>query len=148
MNTQEKLNTMKDVVRANFVVILALLLVFSSIANIIFYHRLSALKDNPQKAVQDQTEKLIKKVSKLINLPSDEQPTIATVSDPTLLKDQPFFAKAEKGFKVLIYANAGKSVLYDPFENKVVEVASINIGGQSTPAPTPSPTPSPSLKRK
>lgn len=146
MEIKDKTNLVKDLVRTNFVIILALLLVFSSISNIIFYHRLSALKDNPQKAVQDQTAKLIKKVSKLINLPPDEQPTIATVSNPELLKDQPFFAKAEKGFKVLIYATAGKSILYDPFDNKVIEVASINIGNQSAPAPTPTPTPAPNKK--
>ncbi|MDP3696617.1 MAG: hypothetical protein Q8R55_01135 [Candidatus Taylorbacteria bacterium] len=146
MDTPEKLNTVKTFVQANFIGILAALLIFSSIANIIFYRKLSSIKDNPQQVVQEQTEKLIKRVSKLINLPSGEQPTIATVSDPELLKDQPFFAKAEKGFKVLIYANSGKSILYDPFENKVVEVASINIGGQSTPAPTPTPSPTPKKK--
>ena len=67
--------------------------------------------------------------AEFIVLPEDEQPTIATVSDPEVLKGQPFFAKAKKGFKVLIYANAKKSILYDPFENKVVETASMNIGG-------------------
>lgn len=128
MEIKDKLNLIQDFVRANLIVILASLLIFSSIANIAFYHKLSSLRNNPQQAVQEQTEKLIKKVSKLINLPTDERPTIATVSDPELLKDQPFFTKAEKGFKVLIYANAGKSILYDPFDNKVVEVASINVG--------------------
>lgn len=127
---QDKLNLIRDFVRANLIAVLASLLIFSSIANIAFYHKLSSIKKNPQQAVQDQTENLIKKVSKLINLPTDEQPTIATVSDPEQLKDQPFFAKAEKGFKVLIYATAGKSILYDPFNNKIVETASINIGAK------------------
>ena len=141
-----RLNLIKDFVRANLFVILSCLLIFSSLANIIFYHKLSVLRDNPQQAVQEQTAKLIKKVAKLINLPSGEEPTIATVSDPALLKGQPFFAKAEKGFKVLIYASSGKSILYDPFENKVVEVASINIGTQPQVTSTPSPSATPKKK--
>lgn len=148
MAVQDKLTTIKNLVRANLIGVLALLLIFSSIANIAFYNKLSAIKDDPQQAVQEQTEKLIKRVAKLINLPPDEKPTIATVSDPALLKDQPFFAKAEKGFKVLIYSSAGKSILYDPFENKIIETASINIGTQTTPAPTLISTPAPASKKK
>ncbi len=114
----------KNFVKTRLTGILGVLLIITSIANVVFYHQLSDIKQNPQKAVQEETARIIKKVSKLINLP-DEQPTIATVSDPELLKDQPFFAKAEKGFKVLIYANIGKSILYDPVKNKVIEVASM-----------------------
>ena len=150
---KEAFDKVSNFIRANLIGVLAFLLIFSSIANIAFYHKLSNIKEDPQQAVQEQTEKLIKRVAKLINLPTDEQPTIATVSDPSLLKDQPFFAKAKKGFKVLIYANAGKTVLYDPFDNKVVEVASLNIGNQEPPPPTPSTssgqaTPTPTPKRK
>ena len=51
---------------------------------------------------------------------------MATVSDPEKLKDQPFFAKAQKGDKVLIYSNSQKAILYSPTEDKIVEVAPIN----------------------
>jgi hypothetical protein len=59
-------------------------------------------------------------------LPADETPTIATVSDPEKLKDQPFFANAKKGDKVLIFSNSAKAILYSPTEDKIVEVAPIN----------------------
>ncbi len=72
------------------------------------------------------TDELINKVSLLIDLPN-ESPTIATVSDKNELKDQPFFAKAENGDKVLIYAQARKAYLYRPSSNKMIEVAPINI---------------------
>ena len=148
MNTQEKVNQLRTFIQANLIGILASLLIFSSIANVAFYNKLKSLKNSPQQAVQEQNENLIKKVSKLINLPADEQPTIATVSDPEVLKSQPFFAKAEKGFKVLIYADAGKSILYDPFENKIIEVASINPNRETT-TPLPIQTPkSSTLKKK
>ena len=78
---------------------------------------------------QDQTEaqKLVSQISKFLILPTDEEPTVATVSDPEVLKDQPFFAGAKLGYKVLIYAKAKKAILYDPVVNKIVNVAPINL---------------------
>ena len=68
---------------------------------------------------------VIKAVGELIMLPEDEEPTVATVTDPTKLKDQAFFANAKTGHKVLIYTQARKAFLYDPEANKLVEVAPI-----------------------
>ena len=70
---------------------------------------------------------LIEEVGKVIVLPTDEKPTIATVTDIEKLKGQPFFEKAKEGYRVLIYTNNKKAVLYDPFEKRVVEVGSLNL---------------------
>ncbi len=67
-------------------------------------------------------------VGRLIVLPEDEVPTIATVTDLEALQGQPFFANAKLGDKVLIFAKAGKAILYDPVEQKIVEVAPVNLG--------------------
>ena len=101
-----------------------------------FYTRSNDLKNNPQKVAQEENAALIAAVGKLIFLPEGEKPTIATVTEPEKLKDQPFFTNAKKGDKVLIYTNAGKAILYDPDSNKIVEIAPINIG-QQPPAVTP-----------
>lgn len=85
---------------------------------------------NPQ-AAQEEVKKLVEEVGKLIDLPQGETPTIATVTDVSKLKDQPFFQKAKNGDKVLIYTNARKAILYDPQAKKVIDVAPINIGTQS-----------------
>lgn len=69
----------------------------------------------------DQTKKLVEEVGKLINLPQDEEPTIATVTDVDKLKDQPFFKEAKVGDQVLIYPKAQKSILYDPKNKRIVE---------------------------
>ena len=98
-----------------------------------FAKQFNELKLNPQKFVQEETQKLIEQVGKLVVLPEGEQPTIATVNDPELLKNQPFFAGAKKGDKVLIYTNAKKAILYDPVNNKIIEIAPVNIGA---PQPT------------
>ncbi|OGM96165.1 MAG: hypothetical protein A3B86_02555 [Candidatus Yanofskybacteria bacterium RIFCSPHIGHO2_02_FULL_38_22b] len=105
-----------------------------------FYSQYSDLKENPNKITQEETAKIVGRVSKLMVLPEGETPTLATVSDPEKLQTQPFFAKAKKGDKLLLYANARKAILYDLENNKIVEVAPINIGEPNkSPAPTPRP---------
>jgi len=73
------------------------------------------------------SEEVIEMVGQLMVLPLDEKPTVATVSDPKKLLGQPFFDRAEEGFKVLIYARSGKAILYDPKQDKIVEVGPINF---------------------
>jgi hypothetical protein len=97
-----------------------------------FYSQNGKLKQNSQAVTQAENLKTIESVGKLMVLPDNEQPTIATVVDPEKLKAQPFFAKASKDDKVLIYTNARKAILYSPTQNKIVDVAPINIGGDAT----------------
>jgi len=86
---------------------------------------------NPQASAQEEVKKIVAEVGKLIDLPTGEDPTLATVTDISKLKDQPFFQKAKNGDKVLIYTNSRKAILYDPQAKKVIDVAPINIGSQS-----------------
>jgi len=99
-----------------------------------FYWQTLELRKNPQQNAQKEAQELVDKISKLILLPEGETPTIATVSDPEKLKEQAFFAKAQKDDKVLIYTNAKKAILYNPTSNKIIEVAPISIGN-NIPAP-------------
>ena len=82
-----------------------------------------------QKAVPAETElvMLLKKVNKLIILPENEVPTIATVTDKSKVNNQIFFAKSENGDKALIYTQAKKAFLYRPATDKIIEVMPINI---------------------
>lgn len=84
----------------------------------------------------DQNKALVIEVGKLMELPTDENPQIATVADITKLSSQPFFKKAKNGDKVLIYATARKAILYDPDTKKILDVAPINTG---TPSASPKP---------
>jgi|SRR3989344_3427693 len=77
--------------------------------------------------VVNETQSLLAEVSALIALPNDEEPTIATVSDPEKLRGQPFFANAKAGYKVIIYSKAKKAILYDPIEHKVIDIAPLNL---------------------
>jgi hypothetical protein len=101
------------------------------------YKKTQDLLKNPVLGAQIESQNLVSKVGALMELPKDEQPTVATVSDVSKLKDQPFFAKAKNGYKVLIYSKAQKAILYDPVANKLIEVGPVNIGSQN---PTTAPT--------
>ena len=87
---------------------------------------------NPQEAAKAEVDELVGKVGQLVELPTGETPTLATVSDASKLKNQAFFAKAENGDKVLIYTQARRAVLYRPSTDKVIEIAPINIGSGNT----------------
>ena len=89
-------------------------------------------KAEPEVAAHKEVLDLVAEVGKLIVLPEGEIPTAATVSDPEILKDQPFFKNAKVGDKVLIYTNAKKAYLYDPAAHKLIEVAPLNLAAPSS----------------
>jgi len=82
---------------------------------------------NEQEIARKELSETIKDISKLMVLPEDEEPTLATVTDPKKLEGQTFFAKAKTGDKILIYTNSKKVILYSPSMNKIVEVGSLNL---------------------
>lgn len=106
-----------------------------------FYSQVRLLKQNPQAMAQQESADLVNKIGKLMVLPAGEVPTVATVSDPEALKDQPFFVLAQKGDKVLIYAQAKKAILYSVLLNKIIDVAPLNIGAQAPVTPPAATTP-------
>jgi hypothetical protein len=88
---------------------------------------------DPQVAAQQELDEILAKVSALTVLPEGEKPTLATVTDPAKLADQPFFANAQTGDRVLIYTNAKKAYLYRPSTNQIINIAPVNIGeGEDT----------------
>lgn len=132
-------------------IILPVLLFLSlSVAVFFFYRYQQASQNSP-----GELDQIIKELSSIIELPSGEIPTLATVSDRNKLANQPFFAKAENGDKVLIYVQAGKAILYRPSTGKIIDTAPIskeNIPQEAleetvspTFTPAPSPTSPPSL---
>lgn len=81
---------------------------------------------DPEKIKARETAKLVEEIGDLMFLPEGETPTIATVTDPEKLKDQPFFKNALLEDKVIIYVQARKVILYRPAENKIVEISSLS----------------------
>lgn len=86
---------------------------------------------NPQLAAEAESTELLAEVGELMNLPEDELPTIATVTDIEAVIGQPFFKNAKNGDKVLIYASSRKAILFRPDENRIIEVGAVNINQQN-----------------
>lgn len=102
--------------------------------------------------VPKKVSDLINTVSQQIQLPQGETPSVATVNDVTKLPKDPFFAKAQNGDKVLIYAIAGKAYLYRPSTQEVLQVSGVEVinhdATQSGKLATPSGEVTPVLKIK
>jgi len=111
------------------IVILSLALFGATALCVYLAIQLKSMKGDDAAQAQAEIAQLIKDVGDNIELPN-EQPTVATVSDPEALRSQPFFAKAKVGDRVLLYPNAKKAILYDPVADIVIEVAPINIGDE------------------
>lgn len=101
-----------------------------SAAGIYYYNKYQITEKRFREAAvvsQQDVQALVEKVGKLIKLPDDELPTVATVTDLERLKNQPFFAQAKVGDKVLLYPQAKKAILYDPIDNVIIEVGPLVI---------------------
>lgn len=146
---KEKLLKPKIIISA-VLALLILLLAFFFIQYQKTQNELSKIKSTNQMSTEkeDESKKIIEEVSKIMVLPQNETPTVATVNDVEKLRaTQPFFQLAKNGDKVLVYTN--RAILYDPIAKKIVDVSRLS---QSTASPTlnnapagasPIPTPSP-----
>jgi hypothetical protein len=92
-----------------------------------FYTRYAELTKNPDAQAQKEVETLVLKVGKLMELPKDESPTVATIADVSKLKDQAFFKNAANGDKLLAYTKSMQAILYRPSIDKIISVAPIVI---------------------
>jgi len=75
-------------------------------------------KDNPRA----QLNETLNKLSGLILLPENEEPTLATVDNPDILTDPQLKAAAKTGDKVLLYYTIKKVIVYRPSVNKIVDI--------------------------
>ncbi|MEI7621285.1 MAG: LytR C-terminal domain-containing protein [Candidatus Moraniibacteriota bacterium] len=84
---------------------------------------------NKQVVVEQEKAKSLQEVKNRIGifmeLPTDEEPVFATVTDVEKIKEQKFFAKAQNGDIVLIYAKNKKALLYRWASNKVIEFSNV-----------------------
>lgn len=70
--------------------------------------------------------KLEKEIGKLIVLPTDEKPILATINDVAALSaQQPFFIGSQNGDKLLVYQKARKAFIYSETLGKLVNVGPI-----------------------
>jgi len=110
--------------------VVAIFLVVAILPSLYFYNKYqdsqAAIK-NPTAAQKDEATKLVLKVKKHVVLPDNEDPVIATVNDINQFKNQTFFAEAQNGDNVLVYAKAKKAVLYRPSIDRVINMLPLTV---------------------
>lgn len=71
-------------------------------------------------------------VQKHYLLPVNEQPALATITDPSKLTTK-FLKNTRQGDKLLIYQKASKVIIYRPSIDRVVDVGPVQISNISQP---------------
>ena len=107
--------------------ILVIIAVLGVCGSVYFYKKYQSLKIDPNAEAAKQTASLVAQLSKLMELPQGETPTVATISDKEKLKGQSFFNLADNGDILFAYTTSMKAILYRPSTNKIINVAPISI---------------------
>ncbi|MCX6766570.1 MAG: hypothetical protein NT170_02205 [Candidatus Moranbacteria bacterium] len=110
-----------------------LLIIFLAVYFLLAYGK---NQSDPNLAIQKETKELTDHIGRFMELPTGEQPTLATVTDQDKLKGQDFFAHAQNGDKLLVWPVARKAILFRPSTGKIIEVSNLVSGaaGQSQPS--------------
>jgi len=107
--------------------LIAALVIFSIFMFFQYREAKHKLEANSPAAASKKVDVVVDRVGKLIILPQDEKPSLATVLDPDKLKGQSFFKDVKKGDQVLVYSKEKRAILYRPSTNQLVNVASITV---------------------
>ena len=90
-------------------------------------------------AAQKERQELLAAAGKLMVLPAGEPLIFDIENAEAMAQSQPFFANVQEGDKVLIYVQAGKSIIYSPARNIIVNVGTLSVSGASLPLDTENP---------
>ncbi len=83
-------------------------------------------------------QKTIDDLSKLMILPKDESPVVATINDASkLIAQQPFYADAINGDIIIVYQKSLKAIIYSPSRNIIVNVGFISQDSAASASTTP-----------
>ncbi len=103
-------------------VVIVLLL---AVAGYFFWQSLT-LKNNTADNKQS-IARITSQVSSLLQVPTDEEPKIAQITEPENLKSQPFYADAQKDDYVLVYKKAKLAILYREQDHKLINVDHVEL---------------------
>ncbi|HNZ86115.1 MAG TPA: hypothetical protein PLD95_00560 [bacterium] len=109
------------------IIIIIILIVGICFGVVVVYKKIKSNSYKLNMGDRGRSEKIIKRVSRLIELPSDEIPQVANVLNEEKLKDYPFFENAENGDNLLIYTKSMKVILYRPSTDKIIGVAPLYV---------------------
>lgn len=110
--------------------------------------RLEEIQKSTQESGEEKARQVLESVRRHIDLPTDPEPTVATIVDVDRLRESsPFYDKANNGDNLII--TESRAILYNPERDIILDVVPVQINQETTsPAPgadntTPSSTTSP-----
>ncbi|EKE07226.1 MAG: hypothetical protein ACD_18C00149G0003 [uncultured bacterium] len=110
----------------NFLIsLLFVFMLFGFFGTYYFYNKYDQIKKDPNIVSQKEVDNTLDSVKKLMLLPSEETPSMATVLDKSKLTGQAFFDNVENGDKLLIFPKAMQAIIYRPDTNKIIKVGPI-----------------------
>lgn len=112
-----------SILKKSLLVLLIILALGGSATAVHYYRQYTLLRANPNIIAEKETARIVSLLGKMMELPIDEIPTMATITDKEKLNDQPFFSKTENGDIILAYNKALQAILYRPSTNKIIAVA-------------------------
>jgi hypothetical protein len=99
---------------------------------------LQQVKNSTQNNGQEAANATLAAVRKLIDVPTDPAPTVATITDvDALKKTNDFYKSAVNGDNLIITAT--RAILYDPVKNIIVDVVPVQAAPSVSPTPEASP---------
>jgi hypothetical protein len=95
--------------------------------------RLEQLQGGNTQQNREAAQEIVRRVRKLIAIPEDVEPTVATVVDVETLRERnPFYDNAENGDHLVVTPE--RAILYDPDSNIILDVVPVQLqpieGGQ------------------
>lgn len=127
-----KVNPKQQTNRSKYKVILlaANVIVIAALAttSVFFFKQYDNLKKDQSLTTEQRNQQTIDEINKVYQLPKDETPTIAVVTDEQKFKDQyPVFTDVKKDDVLLIYRDASLAVLYRPSDKKILATPTVKI---------------------
>ena len=130
---EEKVSIADGIKRTPRIVVAALVvLLLVAGSGYIYFYRLNKKVSSNQNASSRTLQEIENRINIFMDLPTDEVPVLATVTDIEKIKDQKFFSKAQNGDSVLIYAKNKKAILYRWPTNKLIEVSNVTGTDEAT----------------
>lgn len=108
--------------------VIALLLVVAGY----FFWQWMTIKNDPSAANKETITRVTNQVSQIFQVPADEEPQVAKVTDAAKLKDQPFFAGVAQDDFVIIYQKAKLALLYREKDHKLINVDHVELDSEAT----------------
>lgn len=138
-NTEPKPHSGQKWLIAGFAILLLILLaVMLSVMNDRneLKSQVNKLSNPSTSTSKDEAKELSGQIGQYFLLPSNETPTIFTVTDINKVKSQAFFRDAQNGDRVLIYSKTGQAILYRPSIKKIINASQVNLDGAASTSPT------------